>query len=163
MSRLRIWKPELAESGSISAAGILYTTAAGSILLGKRVPNEGDGGDGEWACFGGKIEDGETPREAAIREIEEETGYVEDDPDSLRLLYRSEVIQHGTRVVYYCFTREVADEFELPELDRTEHSEYVWADPKKLPKPLLPAFATHYCSINEASVALLRAVRLLEP
>jgi len=34
----------------------------------------------EWTFFGGKIEEGETALEAAIREIDEELGYILDNP-----------------------------------------------------------------------------------
>jgi 8-oxo-dGTP pyrophosphatase MutT (NUDIX family) len=57
----------------IRAAGILLVDKEGRALFLKR----GSGGDnpGEWCFPGGRIEDGETSIEAAVRETEEEAGY----------------------------------------------------------------------------------------
>ncbi len=43
------------------------------IMLARRGPNES--GAGEWEFPGGKVEPGETQREALVREIQEELGY----------------------------------------------------------------------------------------
>lgn len=58
----------------ILAAGILIVAKDGRALFLKRGP----GGDapGEWCFPGGRIEDGETSIEAAIRETKEESGFV---------------------------------------------------------------------------------------
>lgn len=43
------------------------------VLLGRRA--DGDHyAAGQWALFGGKVDDGETPMQAVIREMKEETG-----------------------------------------------------------------------------------------
>lgn len=49
----------------------------GALLLGRRI---GGHGDGRWQTPGGKIDPGETPLEAAVRETEEETGLAIPDP-----------------------------------------------------------------------------------
>lgn len=56
----------------IHAAGILFLDPQGNALFIKRGPN----GDhpGEWALPGGRIEDGETAEQAALREAAEELG-----------------------------------------------------------------------------------------
>lgn len=48
--------------------------AEGKILLQKRVDPDAPAADGKWEFPGGKINPGETPEEAAIRETKEETG-----------------------------------------------------------------------------------------
>lgn len=49
--------------------------AEGKILLQKRVDPDIPEADGKWETPGGKVNPGETPEEAIIRECREETGY----------------------------------------------------------------------------------------
>jgi hypothetical protein len=58
----------------IRAAGIMYVAPDDRVLFVRR---SGDGDHaGEWAFPGGKLEDGETAEQAALREAEEELGLV---------------------------------------------------------------------------------------
>jgi len=50
---------------------ILYTED--KVILGKRSPSTNN--PNQWNFFGGGIDVGESPKEAAIRELKEETGY----------------------------------------------------------------------------------------
>lgn len=50
--------------------GIMLFNAAGHVFVGKRVDVDGD----HWQMPQGGIDPGETPRQAALRELEEETG-----------------------------------------------------------------------------------------
>lgn len=50
---------------------ILHT--ANKIILGKRAP--GTNNPNQWNFFGGHIDKGETPKEAAVRELFEETSF----------------------------------------------------------------------------------------
>lgn len=93
------------------AAGVMIVTAAGKVLVLKRSDS------GQWAFPGGKIEEGETPEQAAIRECEEETGF------------RPEVHSEWTRrskdgVDFTTFFALIRDEFE-PKLNE-EHTEHRW-------------------------------------
>jgi mutator protein MutT len=51
---------------------LCYIRDAGRVLLQLRA--SGSFGEGRWNAPGGKVEDGETPEQSAIREVREETG-----------------------------------------------------------------------------------------
>ena len=68
-------------SGNPSENFLLIVTAIirnteGKILLQKRVDPDIPTADGKWELPGGKINPGETPEDAIIRECREETGYM---------------------------------------------------------------------------------------
>ncbi len=113
----------------LRAAGVLIV-CAGEVLLLKR---GGDGDHaGEWCIPGGKIEDGETSAQAAVRETVEEAGIV----------VPIEAIAEWTRTINggVDFTTYVASIADKPEvvLDETESSEFVWCKLDALPSPLHP-------------------------
>jgi 8-oxo-dGTP pyrophosphatase MutT (NUDIX family) len=66
-------EPPLAP-GEIAGAVVLLVDRAGRVLLQQRDDATPPAGYGRWAMPGGHIEVGESPREAAVREFEEETG-----------------------------------------------------------------------------------------
>src|SRR3989338_7925086 len=53
----------------------LIRNAEGKILLQKRADPDVPTADGKWELPGGKINPGETPEDAIVRECREETGY----------------------------------------------------------------------------------------
>ncbi len=105
------------------AAGILYRVG-GEILLLKRADNAGDY-PGHWCFPGGRIEEGETPEQAARRESLEEIGYTPNG--EVR-----QVVEYDGFVTF----SHSCDKFQ-PVLD-SEHSGYVWAHPERLPEPIHP-------------------------
>ena len=46
------------------------------VLIVKNKPDPTRGGDGYWGFPKGHLEEGETPIQAAIREVQEETGFI---------------------------------------------------------------------------------------
>jgi len=122
------------------AAGILFL-AAGQVLLLLR----GDDCDepGTWGLPGGKIEPGETPSEAAIRECQEEVGF---DPSQLPLLPMHDDGHFAT------FRVRLPAPFD-PVLN-SEHRGFVWAPLSDLPTPLHPGLAPLLLPMSAATDTL---------
>lgn len=110
--------------GQDSAAGICYR-AGDSVLLLLRAPTAGDY-PLTWCFPGGRIDEGETPEQAAIRESTEEIGYTPEVP--LRLIDWLDG--------FTAFAVEVEAPF-VPTLN-AEHLGYAWVPLATLPTPMHP-------------------------
>jgi 8-oxo-dGTP pyrophosphatase MutT (NUDIX family) len=102
---------------------------------------------GTWGTWGGAVDEGESPEEAARREVEEEAGYA--GAYDLSPLY---VFRRGT-FSYHNFLAVVPHEFE-PEIN-WETEDYAWAPLDALPRPL--HFGLRALLADPASVAQIRA------
>ncbi len=113
----------------VAAAVILRND--GSFLLGQRGP--GTFYPGYWEFPGGKVDAGETPRAAIVRELHEELGVevVEATP----WIVREHVYEHAhVRLHFFRITRWRG------ELRDQVHSALVWQDPQApTAEPMLPA------------------------
>ena len=114
----------------------VFVTRRGAteVLLVHRSPEQG----GYWHVVAGGVETGESPREAATRELREETGLIAEmiagaeaveyayplieEPAERRNLYDPSVVQ----VAVTCFWAEAPDDWE-PTLD-WEHDAHRWCD-----------------------------------
>jgi mutator protein MutT len=105
----------------IHAAGILFRSPSGRVLLLLRSA-EGDAG-GTWGTPGGKIEDGETPEQAAVRETLEETGYRAGHAGTFHMRRVKDGVDYTT------FLRNIDDEF-VPKLNK-EHTAFMWVKPEE--------------------------------
>jgi 8-oxo-dGTP pyrophosphatase MutT (NUDIX family) len=135
--------PNITYKEPLRAAGIMLYTGTPDrprILLLKRGP---DGGQpGKWCFAGGKIEAGETPRQAAVREVSEEVGPVV----HARPVTWTRRIADG--VDFTTFAARVPDEF-VPQLNE-EHTAAKWVSVDNLPSPMHPGCAV---SINKLRAA----------
>jgi 8-oxo-dGTP pyrophosphatase MutT (NUDIX family) len=116
-----------AADGVTRAAGILFfCVSTKKFLLIYRSPDVVD--PSCWCSPGGKIEPGETPEQAAIREAREEIGFSDGVQLSPLYLYKN------PRLEFHNFLGLVPREF-TPEMN-WESSGYVWCRPQHFPRPL---------------------------
>lgn len=109
------------------AAGIMFLHD-GRVFLGKRGP-DGDA-PGTWAFPGGKIESGETPEQAARREVAEEIGIDYGGPVRA-------IGEHDGFVTYAAAPgRMFSADGDAP--DSREHTDTGWFEFDDLPEPLHP-------------------------
>ena len=144
----------------------MFITAAGETLLLKRGP----GGDwpGAWCFPGGKVEDGETLEQAAVRECEEELGFC---PDGPRKVFTRRVSDNqapipadainpvppiGEPVDYTTFIQYVPGRFD-PQLNG-EHTAFAWCQPGTPPEPVHPGAAISLARRTMDELGAARAV-----
>jgi 8-oxo-dGTP diphosphatase len=101
----------------------------GKVLIIQRVrPEKGsDGSHLTWAFPGGRIEEGETPEEAAVRETIDETGYT---VKSLKLISERKN-PHFDYYIYYV-SGELDPTRIRPAVEVHEVEKSKWVDPKDL-------------------------------
>ena len=131
-----------------SAAGMcLIAQSTGRVLLLKRSLQVTK--PGMWGFPGGRIDAGERPLDAAIRETAEEAQYA--GP----YVVTSEVQMHVTKRPFHCFVASVPRQF-TPVLN-WEHDDAGWFNPvfpsyrggAGLPSPLHPGVAALLSAIGE--------------
>lgn len=83
-----------------------------------------------WGSISGKIDPGEDPEQAMLRELEEETGI---NPALVSNLKNYDTFEDG-RFKFYNYLGEVPEEFE-PTLN-WENDDFMWVEPGDFPEPL---------------------------
>lgn len=157
---------------TVRAAGLMIKTAAGDVLFVKRGP--GSDYPGMWAFPGGRVEDGETPEEAAIRETREEVGAVpygaviewtrrvsnndlagQAVPD-IGLPPTDALVQPGETVDFTTFAARTEGQF-IPTLN-DEHTAWCWAKPTDPPEPLHPGARIALARLTMDELGVARAI-----
>lgn len=121
----------------IAVKGILFDRDRRRILLVRRSDDDPTGA-GTWESAGGCVEPGETPEEALLREIGEETGVSGVTVQRVAYVSLIEPEDPCLLIVYLC--QSPTDQVTLSD----EHRAYRWADPAAcralLPRPILDDF-----------------------
>lgn len=119
------------ESSVVNAVGVWFRAVdTGRYLyLMRNDPKH----PGSWGLPGGRIETGESLRDAMFRECQEELGFV---PDFVRLVPIEKFTTVDGAFAYHTFYCSVEREF-VPRLNH-EHLGYAWLDSGTWPKPMHP-------------------------
>jgi len=112
------------------------------VLLCKR--NAEGSLPGFWSCPGGKMEEGETSKEAAIREFMEETDLsVYGEVNFIGAIKRYTRDGKDLKGLMYCYLLDVEEEI-YPDLDRAidgdEHTECGYFGKDDVPRPITKQF-----------------------
>lgn len=110
----------------IRVASVLVRVG-GDILLLQR---NGGSSDDAWGPPAGKIDPGETPVEAAVRELHEETGIVT-SVEFLSEAHDPMPVRHGARsILFFAFFLDLATKPEV-RLEAREHQDFIWVSPSQ--------------------------------
>ena len=120
---------------------LIVSTKTKRVLLNLRAPHKTHAM--QWALFGGMVEKDEQPKDALMRELTEEMGFVPD----IEKLYPFDVYQsRDGHFKYYSFVAVVVDEF-VPELN-IERCGYCWIDLGEWPKPMHQGARISFCNLK---------------
>jgi 8-oxo-dGTP pyrophosphatase MutT (NUDIX family) len=106
--------PAVVPSGPVAAGAALVARDTGRVLMIQRALVDGEPSGGKWEFPGGRLDEGEEPRDAAVREFSEEVGHPLPDDAELASTWLSE---DG---VYQLFVLETAAEDGFALLDRSD-------------------------------------------
>lgn len=120
-------RKSIAQDKKPHAAGICFRLPNGDTLYLRRTKKNEDHPD-EWDFPGGRMDEGETPEEAAIRETREESGWIK--PEGL-----PDMVEAAKNDGFITFVQQINNPF-IPTLD-DEHDGYAWAPLDKPPDPVL--------------------------
>ena len=116
------------------AVGVIVVTEDGPmVLLGKR---KGELGTGMYSLPGGKVDYGETPIQAAIREVKEETNLELKNIYFTGILTNDYYPEQGKQYLCMYYMATVADEGDLEVLEPTKVESWDWYYPDGLPRPM---------------------------
>jgi 8-oxo-dGTP diphosphatase len=130
---------------------VVYAERDGKILLLKRVSNAGFGG--QWFLPGGAVDPGESPDEAAIRELREESGL--ELTGELELVGAYFCFLYGRDILLLSYRGEVTGDVVVSH----EHSEAQWIDPLDMRALMTDEFLSDIAATNERSADTLQRIR----
>lgn len=108
-------------------ATLCYIKNNGKTLMLHRVKKENDIHEGKWNGLGGKLQDGETPEECAIREIQEECGLCVKNPEMKGVITFPSFDGKDTWYVFLFLIKEFEGK-----LKESSEGDLEWIDDNKL-------------------------------
>ena len=131
----------LTNTNRMGVGTLIVSVKTKRVLLNLRAPHKTHAM--QWALFGGMVEKEEQPKDALMRELTEEMGFVPD----IEKLYPFDVYQsRDGHFKYYSFVAVVMDEF-IPELN-VESCGYCWIDLGEWPKPMHQGARISFCNLK---------------
>jgi ADP-ribose pyrophosphatase YjhB (NUDIX family) len=128
-------------TNKVGVGTIFVSTKTNRILLNLRAPHKTH--SQQWSLWGGMVEKDEQPKEALMRELTEEMGFIPD----IEKIYPFDVYQSKDKhFKYYSFVCIVVDEF-VPELN-SESCGYCWIDMGQWPKPMHQGARISFCNLK---------------
>ena len=135
------------KAGYRPGVGVMLVNSRGSIFVARRIDTPGDA----WQMPQGGIDDGETPLEAALRELEEEIGTSKAEflgesrgwldyalpPEIAGRMWGGQYAGQTQKWFALGFTGDDAD-IDLDRHDRPEFSDWKWAALDDLPRLIVP-------------------------
>lgn len=115
--------------------GVIIIRADGDILLGYRIKA---GETPSWCLPGGHVEPGETFEVAALRELQEETGIITQQPPTIFAIMQQ--LTSSLTAVTGAARVSLADNLAVARVTEPNiFSHWAWFPPSDLPTPLFPA------------------------
>ncbi|WP_129306389.1 NUDIX domain-containing protein [Streptomyces sp. L2] len=121
---------------STVGVGVLLIGPDGRILIGRRIKR---GETPTWCLPGGHVEPGETFEEAALREVEEETGIPRDRLPEIRAFAVTLRTDVPDTSVTGCVVAHTDGPLEAALTEPDVFAEWRWVHPETPPTPLYPA------------------------
>lgn len=128
-----------------TAVGTLFVSSeTGRVLFNLRAPHKTHSMC--WSLWGGMVEAGEQPKDALIRELSEEMGFLPE----IEKTYPFDVYQSkDNHFKYYSFVSIVKEEF-IPILN-AESCGYAWIELGQWPRPLHQGARASFCDQKSVS------------
>lgn len=151
-------------------AGFMLVNAEAQVFVGQRIDRRGSSFSGAWQMPQGGIDKGEDEEQAALRELEEETGvvahlveviarsatthYYDLPPELLGKVWKGKYRGQAQCWFLGRFTGTEAD-INLNAHDPAEFESYRWVEPAQLPELIVPFKREIYAALVEEFSPLL--------